>query len=53
VLALFWLIVMLYPDDSVATGAAVVVLAIFYGPYRHRWLTGSLFSGYIPDTPSC
>ena len=37
VLAFFSLVVMLYPDDSVATGAAgVVVLATFYGTYRHR-----------------
>jgi len=36
VLALFSLVVMLYPDDSVALGAAVVVmLATFYGTYRH------------------
>jgi len=31
------LVVMLYPDDSVAMGAAVVVvLATFYGTCRHR-----------------
>jgi surface polysaccharide O-acyltransferase-like enzyme len=36
VLALFSLVVMLYPDDTVALGAAVVVmLATFYGTYRH------------------
>jgi hypothetical protein len=36
VLALFSLVVMLYPDDSVALGAAVVVaLTTFYGAYRH------------------
>ena len=36
VLGLFSLVVMLYPDDSVALGAAVVVmLATFYGTYRH------------------
>jgi TRAP transporter 4TM/12TM fusion protein len=36
-LAIFSLVVMLYPDDSVAMGAAVVVaLATFYGTYRHR-----------------
>jgi TRAP transporter 4TM/12TM fusion protein len=37
VLAFFSLVVMLYPNDTVATGAAVVVaLATFYGTYRHR-----------------
>jgi len=37
VLAFFSLVVMLYPDDSVAMGAAVVVvLATFYGTCRHR-----------------
>ena len=37
VLALFSLVVMLYPDDTVALGAAVAVaLATFYGTYRHR-----------------
>ena len=36
-LAIFSLVVMLYPDDSVAMGAAVfVVLATFYGTFRHR-----------------
>jgi TRAP transporter 4TM/12TM fusion protein len=36
-LALFSLVVMLYPNDTVAEGAAVVVaLAILYGTYRHR-----------------
>jgi TRAP transporter 4TM/12TM fusion protein len=36
VLALFSLVVMLYPDDTVALGAAgVVMLATFYGTYRH------------------
>ena len=38
-LALFSLVVMLYPDDTVALSAAVVVvLATFYGTYRHRLL---------------
>jgi TRAP transporter 4TM/12TM fusion protein len=37
VLAFFSLVVMLYPNDNVALGAAVVVmLATFYGTYRHR-----------------
>ena len=37
VLFFFSLAVMLYPDDNVALGAAVVVaLATFYGTYRHR-----------------
>jgi TRAP transporter 4TM/12TM fusion protein len=36
-LGLFSLVVMLYPDDNVALGAAVVVaLGTFYGTYRHR-----------------
>jgi hypothetical protein len=36
-LALFSLVVMLYPDDTVAMAAAVIVaLATFYGTYRHR-----------------
>jgi TRAP transporter 4TM/12TM fusion protein len=37
VLAFLSLVVMLYPNDHVALGAAVVVmLATFYGTYRHR-----------------
>jgi len=37
VLAFLSLVVMLYPNDNVALGAAVVVmLATFYGTYRHR-----------------
>lgn len=37
VLAVFALVVMLYPGDRVALGAAVVVaLATFYGTYQHR-----------------
>ncbi len=36
-LAFFSLVMMLYPSDKVALGAAVVVvLATFYGTYRHR-----------------
>jgi hypothetical protein len=38
-LAFFSLVVMLYPDDTVALSAAVIVaLATFYGTYRHRLL---------------
>jgi TRAP transporter 4TM/12TM fusion protein len=37
VLAFLSLVVMLYPNDNVALGSAVVVmLATFYGTYRHR-----------------
>jgi TRAP-type uncharacterized transport system fused permease subunit len=37
VLFFFSLVVMLYPDDNVALGAAAAVaLATFYGTYRHR-----------------
>jgi TRAP transporter 4TM/12TM fusion protein len=37
VLAFLSLVVMLYPNDNMALGAAVVVmLATFYGTYRHR-----------------
>ena len=37
VLGLFSLAAMLYPDDTVALGAAVIVaLVTFYGTYRHR-----------------
>jgi TRAP-type uncharacterized transport system fused permease subunit len=39
VLALIALVVMLYPDDTLALGAAVVVaLATFYGTYRHGFI---------------
>ena len=37
VLGLVSLVAMLYPDDTVALGAAVIVaLVTFYGTYRHR-----------------
>jgi TRAP transporter 4TM/12TM fusion protein len=49
VLAIFSLVVMLYPNDSVAMGAAViVVLATFYGTYRHR-LIARPKSGLQPE----
>ena len=40
VLGLFSLAAMLYPDDTVALGAAVIVaLVTFYGTYRHKTIS--------------
>jgi hypothetical protein len=54
-LALISLVVMLYPGDTVALGAAVVVmLATIYGTYRHRLIcrTGAGPKSVLEQAPA-